>query len=369
MKRICLAMIVKNEINVLKSCFDSVIDSIDYWIISDTGSTDGTQKFIKDYFFEKGIEGELHEDKWENFGANRTKVFEWGDKKKENFDYYFVIDADDVLRGDLTDFKFSNKNIKNGTIKIKHGILTHFRSHIFNSSLKWVYKGVLHEYPECLEKTELNSEKITNCFIEASTSGSRSSDKDKYKKDAEILLKEVLKDPKNTRNVFYLAQSYKDSCNNEMAINWYQKRVDLGGWEEEVYWSLLQIGICKERLQYDFEKEILHDYLKAYNFRKSRIESIYRIAKYYREKGKNLEAFSYGMLGYDKWNTTDTLFVEKEVYDYKMIDEISVSSYWVGQYKISHDLAKKLLDENKIPEYYKERVKNNLKFSVEKLRI
>ena len=33
--------------------------SFDYWVISDTGSTDGTQKVIKDYFKSKNINGEL----------------------------------------------------------------------------------------------------------------------------------------------------------------------------------------------------------------------------------------------------------------------------------------------------------------------
>lgn len=50
---ICLNMIVKNEIHVLKRCFDSLLEHIDYWVISDTGSTDGTQDFIKSYFKRK----------------------------------------------------------------------------------------------------------------------------------------------------------------------------------------------------------------------------------------------------------------------------------------------------------------------------
>ena len=72
MKTICLTMIVKNESKVIKRCFDSVKDYIDYWSICDTGSTDGTQDFIKNYFKEANIPGELHQHKWQNFGHNRT---------------------------------------------------------------------------------------------------------------------------------------------------------------------------------------------------------------------------------------------------------------------------------------------------------
>ena len=72
MPTLCLTMIVKNEMGVLKRAFDSVVDYLDYWCIHDTGSTDGTQEFIKTYFKEKGIPGELFETPWKNFGYNRT---------------------------------------------------------------------------------------------------------------------------------------------------------------------------------------------------------------------------------------------------------------------------------------------------------
>ena len=40
-------MIVKNESKVIERCLTSCLPLIDYWVISDTGSTDGTQIIIK----------------------------------------------------------------------------------------------------------------------------------------------------------------------------------------------------------------------------------------------------------------------------------------------------------------------------------
>jgi len=44
---ICLCMIVKNEAAVIERCLASVRPLIDTWVISDTGSTDGTQDLIR----------------------------------------------------------------------------------------------------------------------------------------------------------------------------------------------------------------------------------------------------------------------------------------------------------------------------------
>src|ERR1700733_3920461 len=46
-QKICLNMIVKDESRIIKRCLDSVKPFIDYWVIVDTGSKDGTQKIIK----------------------------------------------------------------------------------------------------------------------------------------------------------------------------------------------------------------------------------------------------------------------------------------------------------------------------------
>jgi len=44
----CLAMIVKDEEQDIQRCLDSVAPYINYWVISDTGSSDGTMDKIKE---------------------------------------------------------------------------------------------------------------------------------------------------------------------------------------------------------------------------------------------------------------------------------------------------------------------------------
>src|ERR1700722_17972902 len=73
-EKICLNMIVKNESKVIQRCLDSVKPHIDYWVIVDTGSTDGTQEIIKKHM--KGIPGKLYERPWKNFGESRSEAFD-----------------------------------------------------------------------------------------------------------------------------------------------------------------------------------------------------------------------------------------------------------------------------------------------------
>jgi hypothetical protein len=47
---LCLNMIVRNEMANLERCLNALADDIDCWVIGDTGSTDGTQDFIKSFY-------------------------------------------------------------------------------------------------------------------------------------------------------------------------------------------------------------------------------------------------------------------------------------------------------------------------------
>ena len=103
--KICLNMIVKNEEKNIVKCFDSIINFIDYYVISDTGSTDNTIATIKNYFDNKAIEGKVIEgkvieDEWKDFSHNRNLALKYA-REFSNCDYIFIMDADDYLVNDM----------------------------------------------------------------------------------------------------------------------------------------------------------------------------------------------------------------------------------------------------------------------------
>jgi glycosyltransferase involved in cell wall biosynthesis len=124
-------MIVKNEMGVLKRAFDSIYEYLDYWVICDTGSTDGTQKFTKEYFQEKGIKGELLQHEWEDFGTNRTKAVQAAQNKA---DYLVLMDADFIFC--IKDPKFkANKNLNLDGYQIKYEGGLDYRQMLFGIRL------------------------------------------------------------------------------------------------------------------------------------------------------------------------------------------------------------------------------------------
>ena len=360
MAKLCLCMIVKNESSIIKDCLNSIVDYLDYWVICDTGSTDGTQDIIKSFFKEKGIPGELHEDKWVNFGHNRTLALKYAKDKSK---YCFIIDADDRLVGEL--IIPDDKIYKMFSMKINADSLEYTRVQVLCNNLQWVYKGVVHEYPFLISKKEnYPSGTIENCYIQAGTFGARSNTgTSKFTRDITLLSQGIKDEPNNTRYHFYLAQSYKDIRDYKNAIKYYKKRVEMGGWCEEVYYSLYMIGLCKQNDGLDFENEILYDYLKAYNYKKNRLEALYEIVKYYRQNEKYREGYAYGILGIKNSYPKDILFIHRDIHTYKFIDELAICAYWISDHKLAIELNNKILNLDCLNDNDRDRIQKNLNFS------
>ncbi|TGR77703.1 glycosyltransferase, partial [Mesorhizobium sp. M2D.F.Ca.ET.223.01.1.1] len=93
-KRLCLNMIVKNEMANLERCLGAVADHIDCWVIGDTGSTDGTQDFIRSFFAARNVPGELHEFPFHNFEQARNAALDHAYASPLGYDYLLFDDAD-----------------------------------------------------------------------------------------------------------------------------------------------------------------------------------------------------------------------------------------------------------------------------------
>jgi glycosyltransferase involved in cell wall biosynthesis len=334
---LCLVMIVKDEEDTMRRCLTAVAPYIKYWVIVDTGSSDNTIQVINETMQELNIPGELHERPWVNFEVNRTESLNLA---KGKCDYRWIIDADDTFYVDqpgINPFAGLDTTPDCYQISYKLNALQYHRAQLVRSSQNWVYKGVLHEY---LFLDEPNAQptqaQINGCHVVADISPLKraSSLEEKYANDAKILEDALVKEPDNDRYMFYLAQSYRDSSQLEKAIEAYKKRVAMGGWEEEVYYSLYMIGKISEKMGVD-DETVTNLYSKAWEYRPSRLESVFHVMRKLRDQKRYLVAFAYGDVAIKTKGTADILFIEPEIWQWRLLDEYSLAAYYIGNPEIA----------------------------------
>jgi len=365
---ITLCMIVKNETHIIKDCLTSMLPYIDRYDITDTGSTDGTPELIKEFFDEHGVEGEVYLSDWKGFGDHSGKMGSRSESLRNcdgKADYAWIIDADDYVTGN---FEFPEKmDADSYSLRIGREEFTWWRNQIFKTGQDWCYIGVLHEYAECKGKPheEVTTDRIFGEYhVSARTEGARNvgiTTVEKYTRDAEMLLKALEEEPDNVRYQFYLAQSYFDSQQYEKSLEAYIKRAEMGGWEEEVYYSIYRTGIIKALLNYSWP-EIQQAFLDCYEYRPIRAEPLYQIARLYRQvHDKPRLGYIFAKMAMEiPYPQNDILFISEDCYKYQILDEIGATAYYAGKPHVGLEACKRLVNENLIPEEHKERALANL---------
>lgn len=364
-QNITLNMIVKNEAHCIHNSLSTVYKYINYYVIADTGSTDNTKEVIKSFFDGHGISGEIHDIPWRNFGWNRTEAFKCA---KGKGDYVWVIDADDKICGNLVLPELLQQDSYCLRYECDHGptLESWWRPQIFNNALDWRYEGVLHEYAVC-EEAKISEQIKGDYHLYPTYAGDRNKAgvAVKMKRDAEILKKELQADPDNLRNVFYLAQSYFVGGEHAKALEWYVKRAEAGGWEEEVYVSLWRKAVCHGVVTGKIPFQFLID---AHEYRPHRLEAPYELIRSCREQKKFHSAYAWAKNIFGRLTSfEDMLFVNPEIAAWRLQDELSICAYWVGKYIESKELCLSLLEGAKLPLSQKERVRANLRFALAKL--
>jgi glycosyltransferase involved in cell wall biosynthesis len=367
-KTIGLCMIVKNESKIIERCLDSVKPMIDYVSIVDTGSTDDTIKIINSWLVKNNISGQVISEPWKNFAYNRSFALAKLREQKD-IDYALMIDADEVLRyEDGIDIAKEKQNMTHDlyNINCKFGSIEYARTSITKNNMPYYYKGVVHEFLECHEPIK-NRDFFKGIYNVPLQDSARNESNQKFQNDVK-LLEDALKTETDkfmiSRYTFYLAQSCRDSGQQEKAIYWYNERAKQGFWNQEIYISLYHIAKIKEALEYPGD-DIVQSYMRAYEVCPERIEALHGAINYCRRNGRNHQAFMMVTYARSMPVFQSGLFSENWIWDYGIDDEYSIVSYWTNHIKEGIEVTEKLL--NKIPEAQKARVLKNMEYFKDKL--
>lgn len=325
--KLVLLLMVKNESAILKRCLEAVESIVDAFCICDTGSTDDTVQIAEEFL--KTRKGCVSVVPWKNFGFNRTATFDAAQAylRTTEWDlantYGLLLDADMVfvpgtlLAQPLTEVGY--------TVIQCNGNLEYPNIRLVRMDHAWKCLGVTHEYWDSQGVPLPKSV----CYIDDRNDGGCKSDK--FHRDARLLEQGLIDEPTNVRYLFYLAQTYHSLCRYEDAIKMYQRRIDAGGWEEEVWYSHYMIGESYKELKKIPEFEMWM--LRAVAFRPSRAEPYYKLARYFRENGQHYKSYHYVLEGARVPLSTDSLFVEVDVYKFLFDYEASILMFYLGQPK------------------------------------
>lgn len=336
-------MIVKNESHIIKKTLENICQYVepDYWVISDTGSTDNTVNLIEQFFLEKNIPGEVIHEPWKNFGHNRSIALKACQNKA---DYVLIFDADDEFSGNFIMPKDLNLDSYSLNMTSEGGGVKYSRKLLIKNNIGFYWRGVLHEF---LIKDGKQSHMLIegDYAVISGRKGHRSLDVNKYLKDAQLLEKAILEhsDPDlEARYTFYCAQSYQDAGLDTQAIKWYEKRTQLGDWQEEIYVSYMRLGLLYEKQNKIMEA--LYAWQSGVNIDPSRAECWYQLARLNNwNKNYNL-ALCYAEKA-QKLNIPmgNKLFLNKDIYKFWCHYELCINAFQLKQLEQSYAAFKLLI--------------------------
>ena len=330
---LCLNMIVKNESRIITRLLQSVLPIIDTYIICDTGSTDDTPNIITNFFTEHGISGEVIHEPFKNFGYNRTFALQ---AAKGKATYALLLDADMIFKIEPS-FDKQTLTASSYLIIQKGGSLSYYNTRLIRLDINATCVSPTHEYYDLPPGS--NNEKLESIWI--ADIGDGGSKADKFERDIRLLKQGIIDEPNNGRYYFYLGNSYFNTGRHEESIPYYRKRIELGGWHEEVFYAHLNLGHAYKSIGQD--ELAITTWMNGYNVHSQRSETIYEITKYYREKGKNKLGMAFCMLGKSiPYPKNDSLFIHNDVYETGFDYELSILGYY-NNYPNMHKLLCKLM--------------------------
>jgi hypothetical protein len=368
---ICLNMIVKNESGIIVRLLESVAPWIDSYCICDTGSTDNTVDIIREFFSLKGLPGVIVHKEFQDFGYNRTYGLEAC--AELSADYLLLLDADMVfwVNPQITKSQFKSMVSGADTHYIFQGSNTfdYKNLRILRNRIDASYWGVTHEYLDIPGVIKNHVFHKTDVFIQDIGDGGSKSDK--FERDIALLKRGLEQKPNNTRYTFYLANSYRDSGQYENAIEQYKRRVKQGGWIEETWSSYYNIGMCYKRK--GEPEKALYWWMQAYQFYPDRLENIYEIIRYYRERGDNKLANMFyqaikPILESSRGKPLDHLFLKRDVYDYLIDYEYTIFGYYCDADRAElAAISMRVLSHDSVPDSIRKTVLSNYKFYAPKI--
>lgn len=397
--KIVLNAMVKNEAAVIERMLESAYKYIDYWVIQDNGSTDGTQDIIKNFFESKNIPGILYYEPWQYPGYNRNHTLQHCLQSNHGCDYILRMDADEILEVD-DDFDWDSiKTHDAWNMVARSGNYDYYRMWLWKAGLPWYFADdKRHETIHMKDNQQYSVGMLASGFRHVLLPGGVTWENPfKFFIDALELENQVVtkQNCKDLYHLFYVGKSYNDTVNGEIfpfkmdhakeivrrATFYFEQYIKqhipeypnvnlfkVKAKAEYVYYGLYLIGCMNESVGHI---DLALEYWKnAFNFDPIRNEAIMALCRHYLNRTDDVpNLYLYSSVAIrNKYPFPDkrVVWVEKDAYvdtGWQALDYYVVSSYHMGFFENSRDAAQLLLSDTYrklIPPEHRNRIENNL---------
>ena len=359
---ICLNMIIKNEAHLLPRLFASLHTVVDYYVISDTGSTDNSIELVKELGKKYKIEGIIESHPWVDFSHNRNIALEMANialrEHKHQCKWWLAFDPDEELIIHDTDFaKKLNSTISYRIPKTyKNFIITPLLLMSFEQK-EWRWQGAIHNHLENTsdnKQTQLLEGLSIKChLVEGNKSKAFANQKEKSIRDAELLeieLKESIPTRTNIQRYFSLANEYHESQQIEKAIvnlNIVVQHQNLAP-KATTYFAHLQLGNIYFE-QYKDQSKALEHYTKAAAIIKNRKEALYFMAKIHLLKKEYTEANRLLEIAANKARDITITLAYNDIYLWKVDFDTLLVKIQLKQWSQAKMIFNQLIRNNNLP--------------------
>jgi glycosyltransferase involved in cell wall biosynthesis len=173
-------------------------------------------------------------------------------------------------------------------------------------------------------------------------------------RDLAILTAEVCARPQDTRAIYYLAQTHRDLGHRELAIECYERRAGMGGFDQEAYQARFEASLLRADGG-DWERGMA-GLLAAWEMRPIRAEPLYELARLCRSREQHRSAHMFAQRGLLIPQPHDRLSLRTWVYSYGLPFEAALACLRVGDRERGLELCGRLLRLDELPAEHRQQL-------------
>jgi len=318
-------IMVKDEAAAIEATLQPFVDGgVDSFFVFDTGSTDNTIAIVNEFFIKNNIaHGYIEQEPFVDFAISRNKALERAQYLFPHASFMIMFDAEWYINNvqGLIDFCVlslkRNDPYTSYLIRILNDTIDFYVPRLIRCKKNVQFEGAVHEIIRSQTRVMVPS----NIYFEyLPTIKSMEKTKKRYIRDRELLYKDHIKKPHDSRTLLYLAMTCEALGNLEEAYDLYKQRIILTGFPEEDYISYYRLAQTIEKLSENNKNYLRNEakkyYLQAHSMRQQRVEPLVGLVRYYLAENNKEKAQMYAERALEMpYPYDDLLFIERNVYD------------------------------------------------------